>query len=148
MPPCNTQVDAKAQSTSVSSKAPVSLQLADLRKCIPEKAFEKSIVRSVWYMIFDYAIWFGACYAMMKFVETPTWDGLEFWQRAIVTVAYWNVAGFFMWCIFVVGHDCGHGTFSNFQMVNDILGHITHGSILVPYYPWQVPSYITLLILE
>ena len=41
-------------------------------------------------------------------------------------------------CIFVVGHDCGHGNFSESETLNDIIGHITHGSIMVPYYPWQL----------
>lgn len=37
--------------------------------------------------------------------------------------------------------DCicsGHGTFSEYEWVNDIVGHITHGAILVPFYPWQM----------
>jgi len=43
-----------------------------------------------------------------------------------------------MWGIFVIGHDCGHSTFSDSEKLNDFIGHITHGSILVPYYPWQL----------
>eukprot|EP01035_Chromulina_nebulosa_P018266 gene18266-23941_t len=37
-----------------------------------------------------------------------------------------------------LGHDCGHGTFSDSELLNDFIGHLTHGSILVPYYPWQL----------
>ena len=36
-----------------------------------------------------------------------------------------------MWAMFVLAHDCGHGSFSNHQWVNDIVGNILNSFILV-----------------
>lgn len=44
--------------------------------------------------------------------------------------------GFFMWCLFVVGHDCGHSTFSPYPLLNSIIGNLSHGFLVVPFQPW------------
>ena len=46
------------------------------------------------------------------------------------------LCGFFMWCVFVVGHDCGHGTFSDSEVLNIVCGLFTHCSLLVPFQAW------------
>jgi omega-3 fatty acid desaturase (delta-15 desaturase) len=126
------------QSIISSEKAAQLLNLDKLRKAIPPEAFEKNVFKSLAYMFFDYFMWGASLYAILKCTEPGIWDSMPFWQQALASLAYWNISGFFMWCIFVVGHDCGHGTFSNSEIFNDIIGHFTHGSILVPYWPWQL----------
>ena len=137
-----------SETKTVSADTCTSISLSDMRKAIPEEAFEKSLPKSLFYMFFDYAMWGGAAFAMKQLVNSSLWATLPFVLKAAASVLYWNVAGFFMWCIFVVGHDCGHTTFSNYRWLNNILGHVMHGSLMVPFFPWQVSTLESLHFLE
>lgn len=55
---------------------------------------------------------------------------------------YWDCS---YWCLYnikliyflgVLGHECGHGAFSENQILNDVLGFILHELLLVPYFSW------------
>jgi omega-3 fatty acid desaturase (delta-15 desaturase) len=116
------------------------LDLGKIRKAMPAEVFEKSLTKATAYMVFDYSVWIGVIYLMKIISHTSYWQALPFWQKTLSAVLYWNISGFCMWCLFIIGHDCGHSTFSDNELVNDIIGHIVHGSIMVPYYPWQVTS--------
>jgi omega-6 fatty acid desaturase (delta-12 desaturase) len=37
----------------------------------------------------------------------------------------------------VLGHECGHGSFGVTKFQNDLVGYIVHSALLVPYFSWQ-----------
>jgi hypothetical protein len=116
------------------------LQLNSIRKSIPEEAFKKSAVKATYYMLVDYAMWGASIFAIYSLTSSNVWATMPQYQQTLASIIYFNVAGFLMWCIFITGHDCGHGTFSDSELLNDVVGHFSHGSIMVPFYSWQVHS--------
>jgi hypothetical protein len=59
-------------------------------------------------------------------------------QNRLVWPLYWLAQGTMFWALFVVGHDCGHQSFSPSRTLNDFVGNIVHATILVPYHGWRV----------
>jgi omega-3 fatty acid desaturase (delta-15 desaturase) len=51
---------------------------------------------------------------------------------------YWYLQGTMLMALFVLGHDCGHGSFSKYACVNDVIGTVLHAIVLTPYYPWKI----------
>mmetsp|Transcript_26683 Transcript_26683/g.45978 ORF Transcript_26683/g.45978 Transcript_26683/m.45978 type:complete len:777 (-) Transcript_26683:419-2749(-) len=50
----------------------------------------------------------------------------------------WVLAGTAATGLFVVGHDCGHRSFSKSKMVNDIVGTICFAPLVYPYESWRI----------
>ncbi|CAD5207958.1 unnamed protein product [Bursaphelenchus xylophilus] len=102
--------------------------LTELRNAIPAECFEKDWKKSTFFLLWDFAVIAGL-YLVVPYVEQYFgWFGLLSW---------YYIMGMFMFSLFVVGHDCGHGTFSESVILNDILGHVAHAPLMVPYWPWQ-----------
>jgi len=98
----------------------------EFRRAIPPECFERSLGRSVAYLIWDFAVLAGL-YAVVDVFEGFGFGGLLLW--------YW-IMGMFGSSLFCIGHDCGHGTFSEWPWVNAVFGHIAHAPILAPFWPW------------
>ncbi len=101
-------------------------KLADLKNSIPEDLFQSSVGKSLFYFFLDtsiIAILFGLALYLDSWAFYPI---------------YWFLQGTFFWALFVVGHDCGHGSFSKYKWVNDFFGHLSHTPILVPYHGWRI----------
>lgn len=100
--------------------------LKDLRDAIPSHCFERDGLRSFSYLVRDVAIVLGLAAGAAALDQWWAWP------------AYWFAQGTMFWALFVVGHDCGHQSFSGSRKLNDFVGNIVHSSILVPYHGWRM----------
>jgi len=94
--------------------------------------------------------------AVAKYQKAAVWPGL--WQVTNTLVPYaalWYLmylslkvswllalplallAAGFLVRVFIISHDCGHGSFFPSRRVNDVLGFITGVLTLTPYYHWR-----------
>uniref|UniRef100_A0A1I7WMI0 FA_desaturase domain-containing protein n=1 Tax=Heterorhabditis bacteriophora TaxID=37862 RepID=A0A1I7WMI0_HETBA len=100
----------------------------DFRHAIPAHCFERNITRSLRYLIQDYAV------LIALYITVPYF---EYYGHIFGLILWYCLVGVFGFALFVVGHDCLHGSFSDSQLINDICGHIAYAPIFAPYYPWQ-----------
>ncbi|KAK4342542.1 hypothetical protein RND71_038358 [Anisodus tanguticus] len=106
--------------------APPPFRLADIRIAIPKHCWVKDPFRSLSYVFRDLAL-------IATFIATAIY--LDTW---LFYPIYWAIQGTIFWAIFVLGHDCGHGSFSDNLLLNNVVGHILHSVILVPYHGWRI----------
>ncbi|KAK7276000.1 hypothetical protein RIF29_17130 [Crotalaria pallida] len=101
-------------------------KIAEIRNAIPKHCWVKNPWRSLSYVLRDVLVVSALMVAAIYF------NSWFFWP------IYWVAQGTMFWALFVLGHDCGHGSFSNSPILNSIVGHILHSAILVPYHGWRI----------
>ena len=100
--------------------------LKDIRDAIPDRCFEPSTFKSLAYFFLDIGIIAGL-YAVAAYLNS--------W---LFFPIFWLAQGTMFWALFVVGHDCGHGSFSKHKWLNNLIGHLSHSPILVPFHGWRI----------
>ncbi|KAM0884633.1 hypothetical protein ACQ4PT_030877 [Festuca glaucescens] len=80
---------------------PPPFRIGDVRAAVPAHCWRKSPLRSLSYVARDLAA--VAALALLAW-------GLDSW---VVWPLYWAAQGTLFWALFVLGHDCGHGSFSD-----------------------------------
>lgn len=111
--------------------------LPSLKDAIPKHCFEISTLHGMYYFVRDWTLVFLSYYYLYPLVNSlaESYYWTLYWPLKIV---WYNWVGLLGWCVFVVGHDCGHRTFSTSVFVNDLFGHLTHTFILVPFHGWRI----------
>jgi len=110
--------------------------LVELKRILPKTCFQPSVCKSLYYVFKDCVI-ITTLYVANLLVEQNSSYNYKY-AKYFVLPFYWYLQGTMFWAVFVLGHDCGHGSFSNYELLNNIIGNLLHGFIMVPYYPWKL----------
>lgn len=109
--------------------------LVELKRILPKHCFESNAIRSLSYAFKDLFI-ISVNYALILLLSK------YFAQYTIIQTVIWPIYWFFQgtmfWALFVIAHDCGHESFSNSTLLNNIVGNILNTFILVPFYAWKL----------
>lgn len=122
----NTVLNQAAITAPSTRTAELPFTLQDLKAAIPAYCFEPSVLRSLAYFFLDIsiiAILYAIAYTLDSWLFFPV---------------FWLMQGTMFWALFVVGHDCGHGSFSQRKWLNNVIGHLCHIPLLVPYHGWRI----------
>lgn len=90
--------------------------------------YQNSDIRqSVWQLVNSIAPYFVLWYLAYRNLEVSYW----------LTLAFAFVAALFALRVFIIFHDCGHGSFFKSKKANDVVGVFTGILTFTPYYAWR-----------
>ena len=97
------------------------LKIRDILNTLPKEVFEKN-PRKAW----------------TKVIINVVCVGLGYWGVAVapwyILPLMWIFLGTSLIGMFVLGHDCGHRSFSNRIWVNDLVGHLLFLPLIYPFH--------------
>jgi omega-6 fatty acid desaturase (delta-12 desaturase) len=96
-------------------------------KAIVARYQKPSVGRGLWQIV-NTLVPYAALWYLMYLAL-----GVSYWLAVPLAV----LAGAFQVRVFIIHHDCGHGSFFKSRKANDILGFITGVLTFVPYYHWR-----------
>lgn len=112
-----------AEPTSMGIESPLTLK--QVLHTIPKSCFQKN-ARKAWsgvlLSVVTVALGYGA-------IALSPWYLLPF---------AWFFTGTALTGFFVVGHDCGHRSFSNRRWVNNWVGHLAMLPLIYPFHSWRL----------
>jgi acyl-lipid omega-6 desaturase (Delta-12 desaturase) len=88
---------------------------------------EPSLPRALWQVVNTFGAYAGLWYFMYLSLSISYW----------LTLPLAILAGGILVRMFIIFHDCGHGSFFKSRTANDILGYITGVFTFTPYYHWR-----------
>lgn len=101
------------------------LSLKKIIKTLPREVFSKN-PRKAW----------------SKLLVNVFLVGLGYWGIAIapwyLLPLLWLFVGTALTGFFVIGHDCGHRSFSNRNWINNSVGHVMFLPLIYPFHSWRI----------
>uniref|UniRef100_A0A7S3LG85 Fatty acid desaturase domain-containing protein n=1 Tax=Aplanochytrium stocchinoi TaxID=215587 RepID=A0A7S3LG85_9STRA len=130
---CNAKIRQVSNAKDAQKKDPLP-SIGEIRAVVPKHCFERSLVKGLYYLGRD-TFWAALVgFAAYKFLPT---DDLSNPLVLLGWLIYGFVEGTILTGHWVLAHECGHEAFSDYQIVNDLIGFTLHTVLLVPYFSWQ-----------
>jgi omega-3 fatty acid desaturase (delta-15 desaturase) len=101
---------------------PIVPTLVEIKKILPKHCFQPTVVQSLYYVLKDLVIVTTLYLSFLCFENSDTYGVLKY----LAVPLYWYLQGTMFWAIFVLGHDCGHESFSKYSLLNNVFGNILH----------------------
>eukprot|EP00898_Chlorokybus_atmophyticus_P003319 jgi/Chlat1/3989/Chrsp26S03984 len=111
--------------TQIGEPIPDEISMSDVLKTLPKEVFEVNDLKA-WRSVAVTVASVAAGYVALA--NSP-------WYLLPAVYAYMSAA---VTGLFVIGHDCGHNSFSKNQLVNDIVGTLVFMPLVYPFEPWRI----------
>jgi len=67
---------------------------------------------------------------------------IDYLPSPLLRASAWILYGFVQGCVgtgmWIIGHECGHGSFSQYPRLNDFVGWAVHSLLMVPFHSWKI----------
>ncbi|MCO5574301.1 hypothetical protein L7F22_028083 [Adiantum nelumboides] len=110
------------------AKAPFSV--GQMKKVVPFSCFNRSLVKFSLYMLV-YLVVAGSLLYATKVITSLSLLGWIAW------ILYWIVQGCLLTGVWIIVYACGHHAFSDYSIVDDVVGLVFHSYLLVSYFSWK-----------
>jgi omega-6 fatty acid desaturase (delta-12 desaturase) len=111
--------------TKIGKELPDDVTLTQIIKSMPKEVFEIDPVRA-WSAVL---VTIASVSLSVYMIAIAPWYLLP---------AAWAFASAAWTGLFVVGHDCGHRSFSENKLVEDVVGTLMFAPLLYPFDPWRI----------
>jgi len=137
--------DASLSSSSTESLTPRvvdarmerDLTLPRLRRAIPRDCLVISPWRA-WGTVARVLLCVALCAAALGLVRPALADPIALAWQVPLLITLWILYGWVLVGLFVLGHDCGHRTFSRRRWVNTVMGHACLAPLANGYHAWRL----------
>lgn len=113
--------------------------IKDILSAIPKHCYERSLVRSLGYVVRDITCMVTIGYVGHSVIPLVQFENetLASYTRGALWMVQSYLIGLFGFGLWILAHECGHGAFSDYQNVNDVIGWVLHSYCGVPYFSWK-----------
>jgi len=133
-PVARARAPARGSVLAPAPLAPPPFTKEALRLAIPAHCFERRVSTSLFYAARDVAMYVALAGAAWAGIPLVPWAA----ARAALWAAYVYAAGCVLTGLWMIGHECGHGAFSEYRWLNFCVGSLAHTAVGVPYSAWRI----------